>query len=78
MDGRFDKALMDRINKMIAERSEAVIAGHCRSLDEYRGNCEAIRALEEVLAAMVEIQTDIAREATRGYQPSPVLQRSKR
>lgn len=75
-EGRFQEALIDRLQKMIADEIDSILAGHLK-YEEYIAKCGVVRTLQEILASMGDIRHALAHEAT-GQQSSPVLQRHKR
>lgn len=72
--GRFEKALAERISKIIDERSAAIVEGRCETHDEYLGKCESVLVLRDVLYWMGEIHRELVQEATGKTEAhNPVL-----
>ena len=75
-ENRFEKAMIDRLQKAIGDRIDVVISGHLK-FEEYVAQCEAIRTLQDTLQSISDIRYALAKEAT-GREPNPVMQRMKR
>lgn len=58
-DTQFMALLMARLDKMIEERSAQLVNGGALSFDEYRGRCEAIKALRDVAQACLDISKEM-------------------
>lgn len=61
---RQNRALRDRIEKMIEDRLSHIIDKRCTSHEDYLGKCEAVEALREVLIASEQIHKKLIAEAT--------------
>jgi hypothetical protein len=73
-DSRFEKALRERIGKMLKDRSAAILEGRCKSHDEYLGQCQSVQVLHDVMSWMEDIRHDLVQEATgRTEAHNPVL-----
>jgi hypothetical protein len=71
---RFMRVLLERLDKMVQEKTEAVVSGSIKTHDQYCAACESIATLRAVADSCIEIEKEIHREQTRPTgEINPVL-----
>jgi hypothetical protein len=78
-DTYFMRALLERIDKMIEEKSAKIIYRGAISYDDYLAQCESILTLKAVASACIDIKKQMLKEQTRPTEEvNPVLVHKQR